>query len=266
MKEKIFYTIKIILITIFAMILLTLLVLMIKSGNQVSENTSFKKIIQKGKMIVGTEGAYPPFNYYNKENELISYDIDVMKEIAKRMDVKIEVKAIPWVNLFEELEKNKVDLIIAAITITPERSQKMLFSEAYFKTGQTILIKKSNTQINSPENLSDKKVGTQVGTTSTQEALKYASNIKFITYNKNEDAIKDLEDEILDAVILDYEVANQITKNNNELKTVGNLLSEEYYGIAMNRENIELMQKINEILEEMQEDGTIDELKKKWFN
>ena len=251
--------------TILILSLILCISLSIFSKKQITtEDGTLSKILKSQKIIVGTEGSYPPFNYYNEENELIGFDIDVIKEISKRMEIEIKLEAIPWIELFNKLKKNEVDLIIAAITITPERSQEMLFSDSYFKTGQVIIIKKSNTEINKPEDLSDKKVGTQVGTTSTEEALKYASNIKFITYDEAPHAIEDLKKDILDAAIIDFEVATEIVKNNDELKIIGDLLSEEYYGIAMDRENIELMQKINEILQEMQDDGTMDELKEKW--
>ena len=235
-----------------------------KSGGE--KSGSLEKILERDRIKVATEGAYPPFNYYDESNQLIGYDIDIIKEIADRMDIELKLISVPWVDIFEELKNKEVDLIIAAITITPERAQEMLFTDSYFKTGQAIVIKQSNTDIQGPEDLADKKVGTQVGTTSTEEAIKYADNIKFITYNEGTSAISDLKKEIIDATVMDFEAANQIVKEDGELKIVGGLLSEEYYGIAMNRENIALMERINKILKEMEEDGTITKLEDKWFN
>lgn len=246
----------------FFVILGLILIVGIIVGIIVFQNSPFSK---KDKLLVGVGGEFPPFSYYDENNELVGFDIDLIKEIAKRMNMRIELRAIPWIEIFDEVKAGKVDVIIDAITITPERSQEMLFSDSYFLTGQALIIKKDNIEINSAEDLGNKKVGTQVGSTGIEGVIDYAKNIQFITYDNIFDSIEYLKKGTLDAVVIDFEIAKKITEDYDELKITGNLLSEEYYGMVMDRNNIELMEKINRILQEIKDDGTLDEFQKKWF-
>ncbi|MCK4997729.1 transporter substrate-binding domain-containing protein [Candidatus Pacearchaeota archaeon] len=222
--------------------------------------------LKKENLKVGVGGEFPPFSYYDENNKLTGLDIELIKEIAKRMEMNVEFIAIPWVEIFDEVKDKNVDIIIDAITITPERSQEMLFSDSYFLTGQSLVIKENNIEINSAKDLENKKVGTQVGSTGMERVMGYAKNIQFITYDNAFDSIEPLKRGTIDAIVVDFEVANKWVKNDNKLKISGDLLSEEYYGIAMDRNNMELMEKINNILREMKNDGTLDKLKEKWIN
>ncbi|MCK4997726.1 amino acid ABC transporter substrate-binding protein [Candidatus Pacearchaeota archaeon] len=248
------------------MIAIIAILILIAPKETIPEDDSFVKIKDKEIIKIGTGGEAPPHSYYNEDDELTGYDIELIKEIMKRLDIGIEFIIIPWTEIFNDMKAGKVDVIIDGITITPERSQEMLFSDSYFLTGQALIVKKENTDIISAEDLDDKKVGTQIGTTSAKEAMKYASNIKFITYEGTLTAIEDLRKNTIDAAITDFGVANKIIKENDDLKIIGDLLSKEHYGIVTQKNNIALIDEINEVLQEIKDDGTLDKLETKWFS
>ena len=234
-------------------------------------------------LTVGTEAAYPPLEYI-ENGTFVGFDVDLMREIGKRLGLTVEFVNTPFDKLIPGLEENKFDCAISAITITGEWQKNVSFSDSYFNAGQTILVRENYDEIADLNDLKGKAVGVQIATTgeaytsrlayqfgmnTTFEDIKSGNttNIKVIRrYVSAPDAIPALKKGDVDAVICDNTFTEWVVnKQPGEFKIVGGLLTEEKYGIAVNKEEKELLTSINKALKEIEGDGTREEIYEKWF-
>lgn len=218
------------------------------------------------KIFAGTDGTYPPMEFENENKELVGYDIELGQKLAKELHGTIEFVNIPWDEIFNALEQRKIDIIISSVTITDERKQKYIYSDPYLNAGQVVITKKSNSVIKSPEDLAGKKVGVQKGTTNEEEAAKYTSDTLVIRYDDFIDATKDLQDDKVDAIFSDLPNAKGIVTANSELKIASDPFTEEYYGILLRKDEIELRDNINTALNSLRQKGVLNNLKEKYLN
>jgi len=221
--------------------------------------------ISQGVLTVGTNTPYEPMEYVDENGMYAGYDIDVIKNIAKNLGLTVVFKEYVWEELFESLSNKEVDVIISAITITSERSESMLFSIPYFNGGQSIVVKKTNTDIISEINLESKKIAVGSGTIGEDEAKKYTSSDLVIGFDDIELAFDSLIADEVDAVIVDYIVASVEVGQHEELKLAGEPFTQEYYGIATSLENRDLIENINYQIREMTREGDFSKLQVKWF-
>jgi polar amino acid transport system substrate-binding protein len=222
--------------------------------------------VQTTLVHVATNAAWPPFESINKETgQLEGFDIDMMKAIAARMNLKAEfINKDSFGPLLDEMAQGKYDAAIASITITEERKKDILFSDPYFAVGQTIAVRETDRTITGKDTLRG-KVGALQGTTGAKEVEKIKT-AGLITYEDIAQVFQDLMESELDAVVCDNPVALvYVGKYPGKLKTVGGVFTDEHYGIAVNKEKPELLLKINAGLKAIKNEGLIEELTKKWL-
>ena len=215
------------------------------------------------KLVVGTDGVFPPFGYM-ENGELVGFDIDLIKQIGKNLGYEIEMKSQPFDALIPSLKAGKLDAIISGITVTEARKRLVDFTDEYFNSTQVYLRKKGNTTVNFKESLSGKKVGVQLGTIQEIEAKKI-KNANIITNDATVNLILDLKNGKTDAVILENIVAMEFMKKNPDIE----IFYEEKlpYGMAIafdKGKHSELIKQINEELKKLQENGKYAELIKKY--
>jgi len=218
------------------------------------------------KIRVATDATWPPFEYVDTTtSEIIGFDIDLFKAIAEEAGIEVEFINVAWDPLLAGVAQGTYDAAISSITITANRAESMLFSDPYFAAGQMVVVQKTNTTINSKNDLTGKTVGVQLGTTGHIEV----DNISGATSKPYDDiglAFQDLMNGQVDAVVCDNPVAlSYVGKNPTKLKTVGTAFTDENYGIAMPKGSEDLMKKINDALKKVKAAGTIDTLSKKWL-
>ena len=165
---------------LFLTVTILLFVIVFYSGCINSEDeidSTIQEIKDAGKLVVGTSMPYEPMEYIDEQGNVVGFDIDLAKMIAEELDVEFEIKNLDFnMTIFNnELNDGTVDIIIAAITITVERSEQLLFSNPYLNAGQVVIANVSNNDITAPEDLKDKTVGVQNGTTSQEEEIGRAS-------------------------------------------------------------------------------------------
>lgn len=221
------------------------------------------KIEENNKLVVGIEGAYPPFNYFDSSNKLIGFDVDIADEIAKRMGVEIEYKPTPWDTIIGGLQAKKFDVIISSVAPTEERKAKVDFTESYYTTGVQIFTEEGS-EIKDHADIKGKKVGVATGTTFAEEAERLGG--KAVYYDNDLLTFQDLTNGRVDAVITDRAVGSRIIKEHGyPFVAIGELLYEEKPGITLAKDEPELKDKLNEILKEMKEDGTYEKISQEWF-
>ncbi len=225
---------------------------------------NLKDVKKSKKIVVGTFAKIDPMTYKDEAGNNIGFDIDILKELTSRMGISFEIKEKYFPDLFKAIKAGEVDIAISAITITPERQKEVLFTDPYFNSGQVLIIRKDNKDIKGLYDLGDKKVGVPRGTTVETEAEKYVSPGYLKSYENFEEADALISGDI-DAIIHDYTAGASFVKNYPELEIITEPFTKEPFGIVAHKENKELIEEMNKILEEMKEEGVIEKLEEKWF-
>ncbi|REE86437.1 L-cystine transport system substrate-binding protein [Paenibacillus taihuensis] len=226
-------------------------------------------------LIVGTQNDYPPFAYIDDKNELTGYDVEVIKEIDKRLDgYKFDFSPTTWDSIFLSLESNKIQLIADEVAKSDEREAKYLFSDtSYFASQTVIIVKKGRTDIQSLKDLEGKNVGAVAGDSYTVLLEDYNKkngnkiNLKYSESTSPADILQDVQTGRLDAYVNDPVMTSAIIKKQSfDLEIVGEPVTSDNIGIvfAKDKQGEELKAKIDPILKAMKDDGTLAELSKKW--
>lgn len=234
------------------------------SGETQITDRSLLDIKEKGKLVVGSDVPYGVMEFFDESGNIVGLDIDIVQEIVDGFGVELVVRDVVWEELFNAVKSGEIDVAISSITITPERSEEMLFSIPYFNGGQSIVVKKDNENIKLPDDLKDKKVGVQIESTGLYAVQEYTPDELISTYQNTEEIVDAINAESVDAVVVDYIAAIGIANEDSLLKIVGEPFTQEYYGIATKLGNHALMDEVNKILREMKRTGRLDEIKGKW--
>ncbi len=224
------------------------------------------EIKKRGYIVMGTEATYPPFEYVDeKTRQITGFDVEIAEAIARKLGVKLVIKDIAFDGLIPALITGKIDMIVAAMTITEERAKMVAFSDPYFTAGQVIVVRKMDSfRPKSYKDLVGKRVGVQQGTTADIDVSK-VSGVDIVRYTRFTDAFLDLALGRVDAVVLDAAPAQAYVKFNPSLIISSPVLSEEKFGIAVRKEDKDLLKIINEVLKELQAKTAYDYLLDKWF-
>ncbi|WP_232700134.1 transporter substrate-binding domain-containing protein [Brevibacillus daliensis] len=208
--------------------------------------------------------ASPPFSFVDKQGKLVGFDVDYANEIGKRLNQKVEVISTAWEGLIPGLLANKYDLIIGSMAITEKRKESVAFSSPYYISGAAIVVHKDNQEIKAPADLKGKNVGVTLGTTYEEEAKKLGANVN--TYNSEVDQLTDLENKRIDAMVTDKFIgAFTINETKRPLLLLDGLLYEEQIGVAMRKEDTDLLTKVNKAVEEISKDGTYEKMAMQHF-
>ena len=244
--------------------------LLLASGILVSSLSGCKKAYE-GKFVLGLDASFPPMGFTEADGTITGYDIDLAKEVSKRLNLEFVAKPINWEAKELELSSGSIDCIWNGFTMTEERLEKMAFTSAYLNNDQILVVRNGGT-IDSLKDAEGKVIGCQSGS-SAEEAIEsnkeFASSLKSVKkYEDNLTALNDLEVGGIDAVVMDSVVADYTIKiGKRNLTVVEESLSKEAYGIGFrNDENgIELRDKVQKVLLEMAEDGTVAKISENWF-
>jgi polar amino acid transport system substrate-binding protein len=218
------------------------------------------------KAVVAMDATWPPFEFVDEATkEIVGFDVDLMKAIAEKGGFEVEFVNVSWDPLLAGMAQCQYDASISAMTITEDRKKSFMFSDPYFAAGQIVTVAVDNTEIKSKDDLVGKTVGAQLGTTGAIEAEKM-SGVNLKTYDDIGLAFQDLINNQIDAVVADNPLAlGYVGENPDKLKAVGEVFTDEYYGIAVCKDNTDLLAKINAGLAAVKAEGVIDQLVAKWI-
>lgn len=217
-------------------------------------------------LTVGTEGTYPPFSFRDvKNNELTGYDIEVAREVAKRLNRDVEFVPTQWKSMLASLDAKRFDFVANQVTVTPEREQQYSFSEPYTVSGAVVIVSNDNPkQIQSVTDLKGKVVGTTQGSNFAKAAEEAGAEIKY--YTGIAQVLTDLQQNRIDAALNDrLYVLTELKTANYRVKAVGEPFSKESTAFAFRKDNQELRDQVNRILSEIRQDGTLANISNKWF-
>jgi len=227
-----------------------------------------KKEAETKVVTIASDCTWPPMEFINDKKEIIGFDIDLIKAVAKAAEFEVVIQNTGWDGIFAGLANDSYDAVISSVTITDERKGTMDFSIPYINAGQVLIVPVSASGVSTLADLSGKNVGAQIGTTGAFEVEKVAG-LTLKTYDELGLAIEDLANGNLAGVVADTPIAADFVMNNDaykaKLKIVGNPFTEEYYGIAVKKGNTEVMNLLNKGLEAVIKSGERDELVAKWL-
>lgn len=234
---------------------------------------SWNKIKGKGEFVVGLDDNYPPAGFRDKAGELVGVDIDLAKEVAKRLGVKVVFKPVQWDGVLLNLKSGEIDLIWNALGITPERQKEIGFTDSYM-LDRNIIVVKSGSPIKSKADLEGKKIGLQLGSTAEPAVKKDPISSKLKEIKKFESptvALMDLDAGRIDAVVTNemnarYLITTEKTADKYYILTEeeGDF-DKEPYGVGVRMEDKAFLAELNRVLNEMKADGTAAKISNQWF-
>ena len=214
---------------------------------------------------VGTNAAFPPFEFVTEEGKGIieNYDgIDVLmaKEIGADMDVDVKIENLEFDGLLPALASGKIDMVLAGMSVHPERLKNADFSDPYWVAVQTIIVPDTNTDITTAANLKGKKVGVITGYTGDVALTEMGLHTELFRYKRGIDAVMDLKNGRLDAVVIDSPTAARFIQKFGGLKGIEDkeAFATEEYAVAVKKGNTVLLAKINATIKRLKEKGDID--------
>lgn len=242
------------------------------SGCTKKDNAKEEKGKEKKYLVLGLDDTFVPMGFKDDKGEITGFDVDLAKELGKRIGKEIKFQSIDWSMKETELNSKNIDLIWNGYTITEERKEKVSFSKPYLENRQ-VIITLSNSSINKKEDLKGKKISAQSGSSSVDamnkepDLVKTFNSGKPVLFETNNEALMDLESGRVDAVVADEILARYYMKQRGEskYKVITEDFGKEEYGIGIRKDDKELLEKVNKALEDMKEDGTSKTISEKWF-
>ena len=217
-------------------------------------------------IIVATNPEFPPFEYVEGD-ATVGYDIDMWDAIAKKIGVEYVIEALDFDAGLSSVAANPNTIGISGISLTDERKLTVNFSEGYINAGLVVIVK-ADSGYTTADQLKGKLIGVQLGTTSDFAAEEITGMENVAQYKTFLNAVMDLQGNKLDAVIIDKPVGQAILASLNDpsLVIVDMGLQADWYGIEVNKDNTELLEKINAALAELNAEGFFDQLAVKYFS
>lgn len=241
-----------------------------KSSGSTKEGSAdqLAQIKEKGTIVIAMEGDWAPWSYHDTEtNEVIGYDADTAKEIAKQLGVEVEIVEAPWESLFAGLDSGRYDLVINGVEVTDERSEKYDFSEPYAYIHTALIVRSDNEEIQSFEDLAGKSTVNSLGSTYMDLAESYgatASGVSTLAETLTQ-VLQKRADATLNADVSFYDYMNQHA--DAELKIVATTEDASFVSIPMRKgvETESLRKAVNDAIATLRENGTLSELSNQYF-
>ncbi len=233
-----------------------------ETSQEVGTGTDF------GVLKIGTNAEYPPFEYVDENGVITGFDPELIAMLAERAGFEYELVNTRWDGIFVALASGEFDMVCSAATITPDREEIVDFTNPYFYASQRIAVRQADAAtITGPDDLAGLRVGVQAGTTGDIFASDNIPGAEVVRYDEITLAFQALASGDVDAIVNDGPTSADIISKNPDLGAVlvGDPMSEEYYGIAVQPDKPELLDALNKALAEVIADGSYRDLYFKWF-
>lgn len=228
------------------------------------------EIMDRGTLRIGMEPGYMPFELTNKRGDIVGFDVDMAKRMAKAMGVKLELVSTAWDGIIPALLTNKFDVIMSGMTLTQERNMKINFAQPYIVIGQTILLKKDLAgSVTSYKDLNDPKytVASKLGTTGEQATKRMIPKAKYISYETEQEGVLELANGKIDAFIYDmpYNAAAFVQRGQGKMVYLDKPFTYEPLAWAVRKGDYDFINWLDNFLNQIKNDGTYDKIYSKWF-
>lgn len=226
-------------------------------------DSSATKTVVNGVLTMGTNAAFPPYEYYDGD-KIVGIDAEVAQAIADKLGLTLEIQDMEFGSIITSVQSGKIDVGIAGMTVNEERLQNVNFSTSY-ATGVQVIIVPEDSAIATPDDLDGKLIGVQENTTGHIYCSDDYGEENVTAYTNGATAVQALLQGKIDCVVIDNEPAKSFVAANEGLKILDTEYVTEDYAIAISKDNAELLEAVNTALAELTADGTIKSILDKYI-
>lgn len=209
------------------------------------------------KLILATEAGFAPYEYY-QDGEIVGVDIDIAREIAASLGKELVIKDVSFDFIINEIKSGKSDIGAAGMSITKERLEEVDFSVEYAVSNQVVIVP-MDSKITSIDQISNQRIAVQLGTVADSYVNENYKDATVIRQKKYLSMVEDLKAGKVDLIIMDELPGKKIVENNENLIILDGFVFEDNYAIAVKKGNTQLLNKINEVIDNLKNSGKIDE-------
>lgn len=211
----------------------------------------------ENQLVMVTEAGFAPYEYY-ENGEVVGVDVDIAREIAKYLGKKLVVKDIAFDSIINEVKTGKADFGAAGISYSDDRAKNVDFSINYAVSKQVVIVN-NNSSITNVNGISNKKIAVQLGSIADTFVTEKYKSANVVRQKKYLAAIEDLKTGKVDCVVMDELPAKEIVSKNEGIKILDGSLTNDSYGMVVKKGNKELLDAINMVLQNLKDEGKIDE-------
>lgn len=224
--------------------------------------------VQKETLVMATNGAFPPYEYYDGD-VMVGIDVEMAQAVADKLGMELQIEDMDFGAIIAAVQSGKADMGVAGMTVTEERLQNVNFSDSY-ATGIQVVIVPEGSDIKSIDDMTGKMIGVQESTTGHIYCADTPENggfgEEFVTaYTTGANAVEALKTGKVDCVVIDNEPAKAFVAANEGLVILETEFAVEDYAIAIAKDNTDLVEKVNKALAELKADGTLDAIVAKYI-
>lgn len=233
------------------------------------EKSTLNQVLKRGELRVGLEAGYLPFEMRDKRGEIIGFDVDLAKLMARYMGVKVSFVNTQWDGIIPALLTDKFDILISGMTITPERNLQVNFAEPYIIIGQTFLLNvRHRDTVKTVKDLNDPKytIATKLGTTGDIAARRFLGKARLKTFETEADAALEVRNGRADAFVYDlpFNVV-YAAQYKDSLVHIKEPFTKEPLGWAIRKGDPDFLNWLDHFQNHIRNDGSYDALYNKWF-
>jgi cystine transport system substrate-binding protein len=249
--------------------LVTSLAVMVLAACSLANQGTWKRVREAGILRVGMDASFPPFEAVAPDSSLVGFDVDLARELSHRLDLEPQFIAnLPYDGLYDALTAQRVDVVLSALAINPARTADYAYSTPYFDAGEVLVLPQGEPTIQAIADVEGHRLAVALGTQGDQEARRWARRLEglaLVQYETAADALHAVEAGKADAALVDHVSALQAIGTGHSLTALEDPVVSVPYAIAVRHDSRRLLRAINEALEEMEGDGTLDDLVAKWL-
>jgi polar amino acid transport system substrate-binding protein len=233
------------------------------------EDRSLERVRQAGVLRIGLDASYPPFEEIDGETgEIRGLDVDLARELGRRLDVEVEIINSGWDGLYDALEADRFDVVISGLVYDPWQTDRVAYSISYFNAGQVLVVREDEQSITRVGDLKGRTLGVEVGSEGDVQGHELRKRLRDLTlspYPAPAEVLSAVRQGEVDAALVDAISARQFIRAEGGVRIVGEPVSDDLYVVAVRLEDQALLKAINAALVEMRDDGTLSHLMDKWL-
>ena len=230
---------------------------------EAAEDAAEVTTVEPGVLTMGTNATFPPYEYKDGD-DIVGIDAEIAQAMADKLGLKLEIVDMDFDSLIASIQSGKIDMSLAGMTVTEERKQNVDFTDSY-ATGVQVIIVKDDSDIASVDDLQDKLIGVQQGTTGHLYCADDFGEDHVNALPNGATAVQALLQGKVDCVVIDQEPAKAFVEANEGLKILDTAYTTEDYAAAVSKDNPALTAALNKALQELKDDGTIQRILDKYI-
>lgn len=242
------------------------------TGSDDTQQSETAENTEGGVLRMGTNATFPPYEYMDENNEVAGIDAEIAAAIADKLGMELDITDMAFESLIPALQAGTIDIVLAGMTVDPERAEQVNFTDTY-ATGVQVVIVPENSDIAPVENeegamevdLTGKTIGVQTGTTGDLYCTDDYGQEFVKQFDNGPLAVAALMNGQVDCVVIDNEPAKNYVAANEGLKILDTAFANEDYAAAIAKDNTELFEQVNTAIQELKEDGTIQTIIEKYI-